>query len=85
MFHRSDAFSIEHLKEIVENSSSTRIKAKIFSAHRFKNFRASLDAIFDDLPKITYFKFLREKPGAVMVKKDSNGSYKEDKSSQVRK
>ena len=44
---------------------------KVFSSHRFKDFRTPLNVFFNDLPRITkyrYFKFMKDKPGVVMIK-----------------
>ncbi len=45
VFHRSDAFSMNRLKEIIGNSSE-RNRAKRFPSYRFKDFRTSLDIFF---------------------------------------
>lgn len=79
VFHRTNTFSMEHLEEVVKQSSNKNM-VKVFPSHRFKNFRRSLDELFNDLPRITkyrYFKFTKENPGVVMVRTNKNGEYLE--------
>lgn len=68
-FARQDAFTLQHIRDAIESSSTQGYNvAKAFPAPHFKDFRAGLDELFQNLPRISKyhtFRFDRSKPGVV--------------------
>jgi len=78
-YRRSDVFSIEDLKPIIQASSTTN-KAAILDHTNFFDFKAGLKPYFKDLQGITdyhYFLFKNSHPGIVSVKKHLNDPWTE--------
>jgi len=78
-YRRSDVFSVEDLKTIIQASSTTN-KATILDHANFFDFKAGLKPYFKDLQGITnyhYFLFKDSLPGIVSVKKHLNDPWTE--------
>ncbi len=78
-YRRSNAFSLEHLSEIVNESSATN-SAEIVDHKCFFDFKTVLDTYFKDLPEIRnyhYFLFATDKPAIVGVKENLNDEWTE--------
>jgi hypothetical protein len=76
-FKRRDAFTLEHIREIVDGSSDGN-RCRLFPASHFCDFRTPLDRIFRDVPGISgyhYFRFRADRPGCVEVKRLPEDEY----------
>jgi hypothetical protein len=74
-YRRSDAFSHEHLAEIVNKSSKTN-RAEVLNSKHFFEYKDVLGKLFKDIPKITsyqHFQFNSANPGTIKLK-ESIGS-----------
>jgi len=77
-YRRSDAFSIEHLAEIVRRSSKTN-DAKVLDSSYFFEYKETLSKLFKDIPKITnYHHFLFDassSPGTIKLRENISNNW----------
>lgn len=72
-----DAFSVDHLAEIVRSSSKTN-DAEVLKSDCFFNDKEALGAFFKDIPNITgyhHFYFDTSSPGIVKLKENTNSEW----------
>lgn len=78
-YHRSDAYTIEHLASIITESAVSN-EAVMLSHKNIFNFTSALSQPFVDIPKITtkhYFKFTSNKPWIAIVKSNIDSDWEE--------
>lgn len=73
-YRHSDAFCLEHLAEIVRNSSTTN-NVEVLDNSCFFEYNPALGKLFKDIPNITsyhHFYFSASCPGIVKLKENTN-------------
>jgi len=73
----AEAFSIEHLAEIVRNSSKTN-NAQVLDSSYFFEYEKVLGKLFKDIPNITSYHHCHEDascPGIIKLKENTNSMW----------
>lgn len=76
-YRRSDAFSLDHLAEIVRGSSKTN-DAEVLDGNCFFEYKKTLGKLFKDIPNITgyhHFYFDASCPGIIKLKENVNSAW----------
>lgn len=78
-YRRSDAFSLDHLANIIKGSSKTN-DAEILDGKCFFEYNKTLGKLFKDIPNITgyhHFYFDASRPGIIKLKENVNSTWTE--------